>query len=141
LPSTKQSRGENSRRPQGGWSRQLLIFWLCRIYFPSSGVNRFMRNKWYVAGILVPAAALAYGAVHAALGGNGLPFILPPAVLAVALIGAAVWVARTETFAPAAKARWDYGTSAAVARWTKHRNEMDAAKRATSASTPPPPKL
>jgi hypothetical protein len=80
-----------------------------------------MRNKWYVAGILVPAAALTFGAVHAAFGNNGPLFILPPAVLALALVGASVWVARCQSFAPAAKTQWDYGTSVSVARWTKHR--------------------
>jgi hypothetical protein len=96
-----------------------------------------MRNKWYVAGILAPAAALTYGAMHAALGDSGPLFILPPALLALALIGAAIWVARAPSFAPVAKANWDYGTSASLARWTKHREEMDAAKL-TEASTSAP---
>src|SRR5437899_7992826 len=93
-----------------------------------------MRNKWYVASILLPAATLTYGAVHAAIGNNGPLFILPPAVLAVALVGAAVWAARAKSFAPAPKPTWDYGTSVSLTRWTRHRAEMDAAKR-TKAST------
>lgn len=100
-----------------------------------------MRNKWYVAGILVPAAALTFAAVYAAVGDNGPLFFVPPAVLALALVAAAVWVAMTETFAPSAKARWDYGTSASVARWKRHRDDVDAAKRTKPPSSTPPAKL
>jgi hypothetical protein len=90
-----------------------------------------------VASILAPAAALTFGAVHAAFGDNGPLFILPPAVLALALVGTSVWVARARSFAPAPKPTWDYGTSASLARWTKHREDMDAAKQTKESSAPP----
>jgi len=99
-----------------------------------------MRNKWYVAGILIPAAALTYGAVHAALGSNGPLFVVPPAALALALVGAAIWAARSESFAPVAKVPWDYGTSVSLARWNKHREDVDAAKESKLASSKPPAK-
>jgi len=89
-----------------------------------------MRNKWFVVGILVPAAALTYGAVRGAMSDNALMFSIPPAVLALALIAGAIWVAKSESFAPTPKVRWDYGTSDAVQRWTKHRE--DAATAAAS---------
>jgi hypothetical protein len=99
-----------------------------------------MRNKWYVIGCLVPAAALAYGAVHTALSEYGPLLSLVPALLSLALIGAAVQIARAAVFAPAAKARWDFGTNAGVATWMKHREDADAAKQPTGSSNPPPAK-
>src|SRR3954464_1357471 len=99
-----------------------------------------MRNKWYVLGCLVAAAALAYGAIRTALGEYGPLLSLVPALLALALIGAAVQIARSAEFAPAAKARWDYGTNAGVATWMKQREDADAAKQAMGSSNPPPAK-
>jgi hypothetical protein len=93
-----------------------------------------MRNKWFVVGILLPAALLTYGAVRGAMSDNALLFSIPPALLALALIGGAVWVARSASFAPAPKARWDYGTSDAVKRWNKHREDVAAAETAAPSS-------
>lgn len=96
-----------------------------------------MRNKWYVFGCLVPAAALAYGAVHAAHSEYGPLLSLVPALLSLALIGTAVQIARAAEFAPAAKTRWDYGTNAGVATWMKHREDADAAKQTMASPNPP----
>jgi hypothetical protein len=96
-----------------------------------------MRNKWYVIGCLVPAAALAYVAVRTALGEYGPLLSLVPALLALAMIGAAVQIARSADFAPAAKERWDSGTTAGVATWMKHREDADAAKQTMASSNPP----
>ena len=87
-----------------------------------------MRNKWFVLGLLAPAALLTYGAVRGAMSDNALLFSIPPALLALALVGAAAWVAKSPSFAPVPKARWDYGTSDAVKRWNKHRENVAAAE-------------
>src|SRR4051794_18900784 len=98
-----------------------------------------MRNKWFVLGCLVPAAALAYGAVRTAFGEYGPLLSLVPALLALGLIAAAVQIARAAEFASAGKARWDYGTNAGVATWMKHREDAEAAKRTRVSSNPQSP--
>jgi hypothetical protein len=85
-----------------------------------------MRNKWFVGGLLVPALFFTWATVASLRGSAGI-FALAPLAIAIGLYAAAWKVSQAASFTPAGPQRWDSGTSDAVKRWNKDRDERDAA--------------
>ena len=95
-----------------------------------------MRNKWYVAGMGVPALAAAVLALWCMVKLNWLGAIVP-ALAAAGLFRGAWWAWHADSFGPVdRKYTGDMGTSVAVARWNKHRAEREAAASAAKRSEP-----
>jgi hypothetical protein len=93
-----------------------------------------MRNKWFVGGLLVPALFFTWATIACLRGSMGI-FALAPAAISIGLYAAAWKVSQAASFAPQGPARFDSGTSDAVRRWNKDRDERDtAAKEASRAA-------
>ena len=91
-----------------------------------------MRNKWYVGGILIPVAALLWGAVTVMRNGGGI-WVLAPLGLAAGLVVVAVRVARTASFAPAPPPeRLGQLGSPSLERWKKQHEENTETKSQSS---------
>ena len=94
-----------------------------------------MRNKWYVAAILVPVALLLWGAVTVLRNEGGI-WVVVPLGLAAALIVLAVRVARTASFAPAPPPeRLGQVGSPSLERWKKQHSENIEAKSRSAQMT------
>jgi hypothetical protein len=91
-----------------------------------------VKNKPYVLGLLVPAVLLIAWAAKSYLGEGGL-LALIPAALGIALIVAAIKVAKADTFAPSKQQRWDTGPKEDVQRWQERRSAREEAAAASSA--------
>src|SRR5438105_4279502 len=102
-----------------------------------------MRNKWFVGGILVPAVFFTWATVACLRGSAGI-FAIVPAALAIGLFAGAWKVSRAQSFSPGPPKQWDTGTSEAVRRWNKDRDERDtiASEKAaiTANKTADPPR-
>jgi hypothetical protein len=94
-----------------------------------------VKNKPYVIGLLAPAILLIAWAAKSYLGEGGLLALIPVA-LGIALIVAAVKVAKADSFAPTKQQRWDTGPKEDVQRWQEKRSAReDAAAAQRSNST------
>jgi|SRR5581483_10607009 len=92
-----------------------------------------MQNKWFVAGMTVPAIAAAIVAMRCMIAQNWLLAIVP-ALLAAGLARGAWWAWHTDPFGSVERrCGSDVGTDAAVARWNQHRAERDADAKVTAA--------
>ena len=92
-----------------------------------------MRNRWYVAGLLVPTLLLAWWTIHLAMGDSGLIFLVP-GLLCAGLAVAAFRVARAASFEPGAPSNWNTGQTVGMTRWLKHRADDAAARDAAPAT-------
>jgi hypothetical protein len=104
--------------------------------FMASVEGRSMQNKLYVGGMIMPAVALTGVTIWCGVTQSWL-MAIAPALLAVGLFRGAWWAWHCEPFAQTARKHvGDVGTSAAVARWHRHRAEREAAAKATTTAHP-----
>ena len=83
-----------------------------------------MRNKPYVAALVIPAVLLLFWALSLWWNENNVASLFPGAA-AIALLFAARRVARAESFTPTKQARWDSSRPESVNRWLDSRADED----------------
>jgi hypothetical protein len=95
-----------------------------------------MQNKLYVGGMIIPAVALSVVTIWCGVTQSWLMAIVP-ALLALGLFRGAWWAWHCEPFAQVSRKHvGDLGTSAAVARWQRHRAEREEAAKAAASAHP-----